>query len=502
MRVGFRCGAVALLVSAAAPGLASLLGRAEPAPEGYLRITVTTPLPAGRVPLDPEVDFTALRRRLGLPGVLDPDSVRVTDGETGRAIPHALSDEFQFGDRGRVEWSALRPSQRVFDLRFRTVPLRPAPRARGLSLPIGVGDLLRYGGGQRRPLALPYLSRLVDLTGDGRADLVGCWNYAHRPGRPWDGIFCFPRRPGARYEFGDPIRLRHAVGEDSTTLEEFSSIYMQADLADLDGDRRPDLVYSPRRGSRLELFRNTGRRDAGGMPIFAPAGTLPRPEGAWEPCRAVDLNGDGAVDLVVGDWYLQNSGAPGWPLRTAAPVALGAGPRACFLDLDQDERLDAVSLEETGRPGEPQGHRVVWRRNEGAASPRFSEARPLAGVDPFWCSDLAATTEGNQPVLLVQHKVFQEVSLYTPGPPRAGEPVLRRLGRAESRNTLLALSDQAWPCVCDWNDDGRLDLLVGGGYGWPRILLNRGTSTAPRYTEPQPILSEGRPIRLLMAEIF
>ena len=52
---------------------------------------------------------------------------------------------------------------------------------------IGVGDLLRYNAGQPRPLALIYPARLVDLTGDGTLDLVGCWNYAYRPGWPWTG---------------------------------------------------------------------------------------------------------------------------------------------------------------------------------------------------------------------------------------------------------------------------------------------------------------------------
>ena len=41
---------------------------------------------------------------------------------------------------------------------------------------------------------------------------------------------------------------------------------------------------------------------------------------------------------------------------------------------------------------------------------------------------------------------------------------------------VLGLGDQAYPCACDWDSDGDLDLLVGGGYGWPRIVINDGTA--------------------------
>ena len=66
----------------------------------------------------------------------------------------------------------------------------------------------------------------------------------------------------------------------------------------------------------------------------------------------------------------------------------------------------------------------------------------------------------------------------------------------------MSLSDQAWPCVCDWNNDGVSDLLVGGGYGWPRIVINQGSNARPAFDEPRLIFSEGSPIRLLRDEIL
>ena len=86
---------------------------------------------------------------------------------------------------------------------------RPAESEAGARGPRGgIGDLLRYHAGVPRPSALGGSGRLVDLTGDGRADLVGCWNYYHRPGTPISGVVCFPRRDG-RMEFGDMARLRY-----------------------------------------------------------------------------------------------------------------------------------------------------------------------------------------------------------------------------------------------------------------------------------------------------
>ncbi len=66
----------------------------------------------------------------------------------------------------------------------------------------------------------------------------------------------------------------------------------------------------------------------------------------------------------------------------------------------------------------------------------------------------------------------------------------------------LQCSDQAWPCVCDWDDNGIDDLLIGGGYGWPRVVINEGSNERPVYAESAEIMSEGHPIRVLRDEIL
>lgn len=467
-----------------------------------VQVTISERLPFRNVPFDPIVDFSEFIRQAGLRGVLDPNSISVLNLADRKEIPVAVSEDFSYGDRGRLEWVIESPDQLQYEIRFRVVTERPQRTLASFTPPVGSGDLLRYNACALRPINLPYLSRLVDLTGDGKADLIGCWNYAHRPGMPWDGIVCYPRRGSdAHWDFGDLLRVRYATPRESNEFHHFSSTYMNVDLADLNRDGLPDIVYSPMRGERLHFYLQSPQRDAGGMPVFIEAGGVPRPPGAWEACRAVDLNDDGAVDLVVGGQYLRNTNPAGWPIESANAVLLDAGPRACFLDVDDDGLLDAVCLHPSAKgPAHPAS--LAWRKNRGGDPPRFGEPSVLDDIDVFWCSDLAAVEDSGRVGILVQHDVYQHVSFFEKLKPVRNRPHFRRSGRMESASAVMSLSDQAWPCLCDWNGDGLIDLLIGGGYGWPRIVINQGTRERAAFAEPQPILSERKPIRILMSDVF
>jgi len=466
-----------------------------------LPVTVESELPCPNVPIDPVIDFDALIRDAGLTGVLDPNSIVVISLATGDVVPHALSPDFGHGNRGRVQWVAQDPEHKAYEIRFSTADTRPALRPAAYTPPIGTGDLLRYNAGVPRPISLIYLSRLVDLTGDGKLDLVGCWNYAHEPGCPWDSIFCFPRvGDDDAFEFGDPVRLRYVEEAGSRDYKTPSRIYMHADIVDLNGDGLPDIVYSPSGDNNLYLFLNSGERDDGGMPIFVAEGKLPRGTSQWGPCRVVDLDGDGALDVVVGNTYLRNMNEDGWPPAPAAPVTLDCGSDACFYDVDGDGLPDAVCLID-GPVGEPRAKRVAWRRNLGGDPPTFGPPQVLEEIDDFWCNYLGIVPDGPRRGLLVGHEVYQQVSFYEQTQ-SGGEPRFRKFGRAESISAVLSLSDQAWPCGCDWDGDGDLDLLVGGGYGWPRIVINEGTRERPVFAEAKVIEAAGEPIRLLRDDIF
>ena len=477
---------------------------AEPAQTAAFRLplAVTSHLPFPKVPMDPEIDFGRLLHRAGTSGMLDPNSIRVVDLRSGETVSHALSEDFSYGDKGRIEWVIDDPRHTDYEIRFRTVSKRPFPAAAKFTPSIGVGDLLRYNAGAGRPVGPTYLSRLIDLTGDGRRDLVGCWNYFYRPGWPTDGVICFPRVAGRKsFEFGDLVRIRYVDSLESTDYRHFRSIYMHADFADLNGDGCVDVVYSPRREKRISLYLGSDKRDAGGMPVFVLHGRLDRQTESWGPCRAVDLNRDGAVDFVIGTTYLRNTNPQGWPITLDKAAELNAGHEPCFFDVDGDGALDAVCLADKSG-GEVHVRHVAWRKNLGDDPPQFEEPQSLADIDAWDATHLAAVPDGAHRGLLVQHNSRQVVSFYEQLSPTAGRPRFRKFGTARSDSAVIALSDQAWPCACDWDGDGDWDLLVGGGYGWSRILINDGDNTRPAFGEPQFILADGKPIRILRDEVL
>ncbi len=205
--------------------------------------------------------------------------------------------------------------------------------------------------------------------------------------------------------------------------------------------------------------------------------------------------------MVVNGQYIKNLNPAGWPFRPDKPVPLHAGRLPCFMDVDRDGRLDAVCLHGEANPP-PDEVRVFWRKNLGGDPPAFGDEQPLLGVDVTGCTAVAASWDEGRRVLLVQHDAYECLSVFELASAFGEPPRFERRGRAESRSAVLSLGDQAWPCVCDWNGDGRPDLLVGGGYGWPRIVVNEGTKQRPRYSEPRRIFSENRPIRLLRNEIL
>ena len=134
------------------------------------------------------------------------------------------------------------PAHKISEIRFCTAETAAGPHTNDR----GGRDLLRYDTGKPCPIALICLSRLIDLPGDGKRDLVGCWNYTYRPGTPWDGLVCYPRVGDTnRFEFGDPLPIRcHKKG--SRQLKFFSHVYMHADFADFNHDRLATKISTTR----------------------------------------------------------------------------------------------------------------------------------------------------------------------------------------------------------------------------------------------------------------
>ena len=469
-----------------------------------IRVDITSGLPAtGNIPMDPWLDLGQAIDDVGGTGVLDPNSVRVINLATGQSIPFSLSGDFAHGNAGRVEWVMTDPTHTSYDVRFSTTAQRSFLQPKAYTPQIGTGDLLRYNAGTPRPIELPYSAKLVDdLTGDGKRDLIGTWNYAHRPGEPWDGVVIYPRvGDTSNFEFAEMIRLRYINPPSIPDPVVFpDTIYQSVAFADFNNDGLTDVVHCRKGSDDIEFYLNTGQFDDAGMPVFEYADSIDRQNTDWQPFNAADLNFDGKIDIVIGNYWMRNQGSlnsndiPNFDPITATT---NAGDARCYYDIDT-LFPDAITLEEVSGDG-LSNYKVAWRQNLIHPVAAFGSPVDITDIDSNHPRDVSAFEDGSRQGLLVAEQHLQDLVFYE----QTGSGAqFSEIDQAKSVSAALGLGDQAWPCAADWDNDGDLDLLVGGGYGWPRILINDGTNQQPAYQEAQKILSGGVPIRITRNEVF
>lgn len=519
-------------LSVAATFIAIIPFAAAKDPTYAVPVTITSELPFANVPIDPVIDFTAIIQGAHLPGVLDPNSIEVVNLATKQIEPHALNQDFRNGNKGHVRWLARQPSHREFEVRFKTGATRsflPPPK---YTPQIGVGDLLRYNAGEPRPVGPYWVSRLVDLTGDGVQDMIGFEMYSSEPSWPenrvpdgWGNVYCYPGvKGGGGYNYSNAVRLRYQEKEGGP-FHLFEAGYMAADMGDLNGDGLPDIAYAvcfksnqpnkiPEVYKFIHLFLNTGKRDESGMPIFMMSAHIPIPEwefGGGTSVQIVDLDQDGVVDLVVGKLFSQtdthahfirNTNPKGWPFQAAEPVKFESGKRAVYYDVDQDGKLDSVCLiTDEKSPRKFCVDLVAWRKGAGGAVPQFAPPQILEGITMHTPSIAAAHEEKGKRGLVVtggrgDRVAFYEQTSFSGGKPKFREHVI------QSVSAPIRMGDQATPFICDWNNDGVWDLLTGGGLGYVQVLINHGTNEKPAFGESEPVMSEGKQVLIHQGNVF
>ncbi|NKN34723.1 FG-GAP repeat domain-containing protein, partial [Marichromatium bheemlicum] len=145
----------------------------------------------------------------------------------------------------------------------------------------------------------------------------------------------------------------------------------------------------------------------------------------------VDLDGDGDLDLVVGNWdgdllFFENTGTASeaaFSSPSTNPFELtntGYGAAPTFADIDSDGRLDAFV-------GIGAGYLIYFRNTGSATQPDFADAV----TSPFGLTEVERAVK---------------------------------------------------PTLADINGDGRLDLLVGGFSGDIWLFENTGSTTEPAFT--------------------
>ncbi|MGA2243795.1 MAG: immunoglobulin domain-containing protein [Verrucomicrobiota bacterium] len=180
----------------------------------------------------------------------------------------------------------------------------------------------------------PYRVRAVDLDGDGRLDLIAAEVGGNRV-----SVFHNISTPGS-VAFEPAFALM--VGSDCRSVAG----------ADLDGDGRPDIVALNYGDKTISLLRNIGANPGTLNPSsFAVPVVLAAPGGPYEAAIA-DLNGDGKPDLAVAEsdsgtvTIFQNAGgvlsSNTFPSSFDLPCGI-ATAAIVAVDLDGDGRIDLAA---------------------------------------------------------------------------------------------------------------------------------------------------------------
>jgi len=308
-------------------------------------------------------------------------------------------------------------------------------------------------------------STFGDVDGDGNIDLVvGVIGGAFGPSRnSIDNLFLLRQAPKGEWSVATKRLVPMIdVGSDATPV-----------LADLNGDGKLDLVIGskvsqsdPTTGT-VSWFENIGTAT---QPAFRDRGLLPiRGQFNYAPA-VVDLDGDGRVDIVVGTWndriqWYRNTGSassPAWTLADTALVTItrGTNTTPSFGDLDGDGLIDLVI-------GEASGVINLYRNIGSKTSPKFElvsdnfQAIKVGRRSTPVVVDMDG--DGKQDVLIGNAEGRVELWRNTTA---SGSHEIR----LERDSTFVIKSDgNAAPAVGDLRHSGKLDVIVGtaaGGLRW------------------------------------
>ena len=319
----------------------------------------------------------------------------------------------------------------------------------------------------------------ADLDGDGDLDAVvgdftGALRYFENTGSA--SAPAFTARTGAANPF------------DGVDVGSFST----PSFADFDGDGELDAVVGAFNGS-LRYFLNTTPP----APDFAEQTGAANPfntvdVGAFSAPSFADLDGDGDLDAVIGEYdgdlnYFENTGsaiAPAFTARIGAAnpfdgVDVGIDSTPSFADLDGDGDLDALV-------GESNGTLNYFENTGSATAPAFTErtgaANPFNGVDLGSLSTPSfADLDGDGDFDAVVGEDDGTLHYFENTGTAIAAAFTERAGAANPLNGVN-VGFVSTPSFADLDGDGDLDAVVGEFDGHLLYFENTGSATAPAFT--------------------
>ncbi len=266
-------------------------------------------------------------------------------------------------------------------------------------------------------------------------------------------------------------------------------------LADVDGDGDLDAVVGEYFGT-LRYLRNSGTSMA---PVYVGVTDVGNPfagadVGFYSSPAVADVDGDGDVDSVVGDYvgtlrYFRNTGSPAAPMyleaagsgNLFAAIDVGDAGTPTLADMDGDGDLDAAVGENDGT--------LTYLRNTGSSTePAYVQvtgtASPLAAIDVGLRSAPALTDvdgDGDRDLLVGEStgtlRYFRNTGSAT-------APAFSEVTGTGHPLAGAMVGNLSSPALADLDEDGDLDAVVGqGGLGDLSLFHNTGSSSAPSYVE-------------------